>query len=130
MPEKTDIDATMSAEEASRVFIESGAEAQYGFVEFLANHLSACSRAFEDDLQNGLVLGPVGQAFIASLGRRGDRGDVRCFTHRRYHGYPAPYGQSQAPGGGAGGVPAAAGARLEVLPAVSFILCGIPRGGI
>lgn len=75
MPENTDIDAAMSAEEASRLFTENFAEAQYGFVEFFADHLSACSRAFEGDLQKMLILALVGQAYIAAL-RRSDGEEI------------------------------------------------------
>lgn len=66
---KADIDAAMSAEEAARLFTENFAEAQYGFVEFFADHLAACSRAFAGDLQKMLILALVGQAYIAALRR-------------------------------------------------------------
>lgn len=68
-----DSDGAMSAEQASRLFTENFAEAQYGFVEFFSDHLAACSRAFAGDLQKPLILALVGQAYIAAL-KRSDGG--------------------------------------------------------
>lgn len=64
-----DVEGPMSSEEAARLFTENFVEAQYGFVEFFADHLAACSRAFEGDLQKMLILALVGQAYIAALNR-------------------------------------------------------------
>jgi hypothetical protein len=75
MHEQRDIDAAMSSEEASRLFTENFAEAQYGFVEFFADHLAACSRTFEGDLQKMLILALVGQAYLAAL-RRSDGREI------------------------------------------------------
>lgn len=48
---------------------------QYAFIQFLSEHLADCSRMFEGDLQEMLVLAIVGQAYLD--GYRRDRSECR-----------------------------------------------------
>lgn len=75
MQKSSNTDEALSSGEAARLFVENFVEAQYSFVEFFCDHLAACARAFDGDLQKPLILALVGQAHLVAL-RKSVSGDV------------------------------------------------------
>jgi DNA-binding MarR family transcriptional regulator len=49
-------------------------EAQYAWVQFVAEYLADCSKVFEGDLQSMLILAIVGQSYLARIIDSGYRG--------------------------------------------------------
>lgn len=65
------VDDEASAAAAKRVY----AIQQYHFVEFLTEHLADCSRTFDGDLQQMLVLAIIGQVYLRARLNAGPEGD-------------------------------------------------------
>lgn len=77
--------STHRSELATEHFVEKHfAPIQYNFVEMLAEHLADCSRTFDGDLQQMLILALIGQVHIEHYRRNaGDVSDVRGLSASR-----------------------------------------------
>ena len=64
-------DRKSRTEEIEETFQEKYPEVQYAYVQFLSEHLADCSRAFDGDLQQLLILAILGQVYITNFKRAG-----------------------------------------------------------